>query len=278
MALALNGGDADDSLAAALAQPAATAPPPPPAAQAAPADATSDATALEPPAPPGSAEADSLAPPAAAALAPTTPEPPLPAAPASPLTGFVLPVEGGCVPESELLLPGARRTYRNGTHEGMDIYSEDVGGCPGLTVDTATPIFAAKAGVVVRANWAYQDLTQADFAAAAAAGFQGEAILDMFRGRQVEIDHGGGIVTRYAHLSAIAAGIEVGRTVQAGEIIAFAGESGTPESFQAPGTDIHGHFEIRVGDGYLGQGLVLAEARLLYLEAFGLDDSAAAGP
>ena len=181
-----------------------------------------------------------------------------------------MPIHGGCVPESELLLPGAPRTYRNGIHEGIDIYSEAVHGCPGLTVDTSTPIFAAKAGVVVRADWAYQDLTQADLAAAAAAGFQGEAILDMFRGRQVEIDHGSGIISRYAHLSAIAAGIEVGRTVQVSELIGFAGESGTPESLQAPGTDAHGHFEIRVGNGYLGQGLSPANARLLYLEAFDL--------
>ena len=96
-------------------------------------------------------------------------------------------------------------------------------------------------------------------------------------GGLVWIDHGGGIATRYAHLSAIAAGLAGGQAVAAGQIIGFAGESGTPESVQAPGTDIHAHFEIRVGDGYLGEGLAIAEARRLYLEAFGVVKAASGG-
>jgi len=185
--------------------------------------------------------------------------------------GFTIPVSGACVPESELLLPGSPRAYRNGTHEGVDFYSGAVGGCPAeLVVTRATPVLAAKAGTVLRTDWAYLELTQAELDAAAAAGFQGDDILDRFRGRQVWIDHGAGVVTRYAHLGAIAAGLDVGQPVALGQIIGFAGESGTPESVQARGTDIHGHFEIRIGDGYLGEGLPIPDARQLYLEALGL--------
>ena len=251
-----SGADAAD--AAAPAGDTSAAQPDPPADSDAPATAASD-----PPAPATSE-----------ASAPATSDP----SALSPLLGFSIPVAGACVPTSELLLPGSPRAYRNGTHEGVDFYSGDVGGCPAeLSVTLATPTLAAKQGVVIRADWDYVELTQADLDAAAAAGFQGEEILDRFRGRQIWIDHGDDIVSRYAHLGAIAAGIQVGQTVAAGQIVGFAGESGTPESVQAPGTDVHLHFEIRVGDGYLGQGLPIAQARALYLEAFGIVEPSRGG-
>ncbi len=245
---------------------------------AAPQPANPDANAAAPAAPDSS---DAPAAPAAAAAQadpPATAEAAAPATSGSPLLGFSIPVAGACVPTSESLLPGSLRSYRNGTHEGVDFYSGAVGGCPPeLPVTLATPILAAKEGVVIRADWDYVEMTQAELDAAAAAGYQGEEILDRFRGRQIWIDHGDSIVTRYAHLGAIAAGIQVGQTVAAGQIIGFAGESGTPESVQAPGTDVHLHFEIRVGDGYLGQGLLIAQARALYLEAFGVVEPSQGG-
>jgi murein DD-endopeptidase MepM/ murein hydrolase activator NlpD len=93
--------------------------------------------------------------------------------------------------------------------------------------------------------------------------------LDRLRGRQVWIDHGAGVVTRYAHLSAVAAGLQVGDTVRAGRVVGFVGESGQLEAITAPGTDWHLHFEIRVAEGYLGEGLVPPLARALYVESFG---------
>ena len=189
-----------------------------------------------------------------------------PATAASALTGFVLPIDSACLPAVEGHLPGAPRTYRNGIHEGVDFYSD--ASCTAVTQNT--PVLAAKAGIVVRADRTYQDLTVADLDAAAAAGYQGEAVLDMFRGRQIWIDHGGGVVSRFAHLSAVAAGIEAGDRVRAGQVIGFVGESGTPESVLAPGSDYHLHFEIREGDSYLGADLAPSAARALYLTAFGI--------
>ena len=84
------------------------------------------------------------------------------------------------------------------------------------------------------------------------------------------IDHGGGVVTRYAHLSRIAEGIDVGVSVDQGELIAYVGNSGTPESVTDPNAEMHLHFELRVGDTYLGQGLPPADVRVLYQRAFGL--------
>lgn len=240
---------------------------------AATADPAGSETASESPAQDNSPAESATAQSATATSSDATTAPPPAAVSAS--SGFSLPIAGGCVPDSLTLLPGSPREYRNGIHEGMDIYSEAAGGCPGLTVTLATPVLAAKMGIVVRADRDYLEMTQAELDDAAAAGYQGDEILDRFRGRQIWIEHGADadgntILTRYAHLGAIAAGIEVGQIVQAGQIIGFAGESGTPESVQNPGTDIHGHFEIRIGEGYLGEGLPLEQARLRYLEAFGL--------
>ena len=190
-------------------------------------------------------------------------------APSDPLLGFSMPLPGACVSAFEGHLPNAPRAYRNnGIHEGLDFYTE--ASC--IPVDRTTPVLAAKAGVVLRADRAYVDVTPEDWARFEQAGFAGEQILDELRGRQVWIDHGQGIVTRYAHLSAIAAPIFEGVNVRVGQVIGFVGESGQRESFATPGSDLHLHFEIRINDGWLGQGLEPLAARQLYLYSLGSAD------
>jgi murein DD-endopeptidase MepM/ murein hydrolase activator NlpD len=89
------------------------------------------------------------------------------------------------------------------------------------------------------------------------------------------------MVTRYAHLSAVAPGLTVGTVVTQGQQIASVGESGTPESVSRPGNEYHLHFEIRLGGGcvaptaertvdcsYLGKDQPAAEVRRLYQTAF----------
>lgn len=187
----------------------------------------------------------------------------------NPLRGFIVPIQGACVTEFPGHLPEASRAYRNdGVHEGLDFYQW--ASC--TTISFSTEILAAKAGVIVRADVDYVDITPADWERFQAANWEGDEILDELRGRQVWIDHGRGIVTRYAHLSAIADGIVKGAEVQQGQVIGFPGESGQREVYANPGTDIHLHFEIRVGNGWLGQGKTPREARVLYLQAFGRAD------
>ena len=220
----------------------------------------------------GSSEPDTpatVAPPAATA---TLALPDATATPEAPdLTVFhdwIYPIQGGCLPQSDLLMPNAPREYRKGIHEGIDMYGVD--SCTSI-VDN-TPALAAKDGVVIRADQEYQDLTQEQLDAANARIAAGEPnafeVIDLFRGRQVWIDHGNGVVTRYAHLGGIPSDITVGRRVVQGEVVAYVGDSGTPESLTNPGQETHLHWELRVGDTFLGEGLPPDEVRAIYQGLF----------
>lgn len=190
------------------------------------------------------------------------------AAGATEVRGLLFPIEGACLPSSDTLMPNAFREYRNGIHQGVDFYGVD--NC--VSIARGTPVQAVKAGRVIRATLNYQDLTWGELDALNDRVALGEGdspdVLDVFRGRQVWVDHGGGLVTRYAHLDGITPGIAVGVTVEAGQELGYVGDSGTPESLTAPGTEDHLHFEMRVGDHYLGEGLPPDEARALYEKAF----------
>jgi len=179
---------------------------------------------------------------------------------------FSYPIAGGCLPESDDLMPNAPRAYRNGTHEGVDFYDSD--NCTPVGLDTE--VLAVAPGHVVRADWDYQPLTAEELAELDERAIENPndpEIEDTYRGRQVWIDHGDGVITRYAHLNSIAEGIDAGTVVGRGQLVGYVGESGAPESITAPGTQVHLHIEIRIGDSYLGAGLPADEVRRLYAEA-----------
>jgi murein DD-endopeptidase MepM/ murein hydrolase activator NlpD len=87
-------------------------------------------------------------------------------------------------------------------HAGLDIAAPE-----------GTPIYAAKAGTVIH------------------AGPQGAY------GNLVLVDHGGGLVTAYAHQSRIAT--SVGASVSQGQLLGYVGNTGRS-------TGPHLHFETRV--------------------------------
>ncbi|HEY8824376.1 MAG TPA: M23 family metallopeptidase [Candidatus Limnocylindria bacterium] len=154
---------------------------------------------------------------------------------------FALPIEGGEIPTDLELLPGAPRDYRAGIHEGID-----------FPAPNETPVLAAAAGTVVRVDVSFLDWNreQQEIALyeAVTLGYTPAATLDRIRGRQVWIDHGKGVITRYAHLSAVES-LVVGQKIEAGALIGQVGSSGYPQG--GP----HLHLEVRVGDDFYGDGL-----------------------
>jgi murein DD-endopeptidase MepM/ murein hydrolase activator NlpD len=154
---------------------------------------------------------------------------------------FALPIEGGDIPADPELLPGALRDYRGGIHEGIDFPAPD-----------GTPVLAAASGTVARVDVSFLDWNreQQEIALyeALTLGYTPAETLDRIRGRQVWIDHGKGLITRYAHLSAVEP-LVVGQRVEAGALIGLVGSSGYPQG--GP----HLHFEVRVGDDFYGDGL-----------------------
>ena len=102
---------------------------------------------------------------------------------------------------------GAGRSNMLGFHTGIDI-----------SAPTGTFIGAAAPGIVVQAGW------------------------DGSFGNIVTIDHGGGVVTRYAHLDHIDAFL--GEFLEAGDLVGFVGNTGL--SFGA-----HLHFEIIMGGTFV---------------------------
>jgi len=197
-----------------------------------------------------------------------TPEPATPPILEAVIHGFHFPIDGACLPQEDDLMPNAPREYRYGTHEGVDFYD---GRCC-VAVTRGMPVLAAKTGVVIRADHDYQDITAEEMDALLALsqqqGSTDAATLDRLRGRQVWVDHGNGVVTRYAHLLAVEAGLGKGVVVRAGQVLGYVGNSGTPEGVTDASVENHLHFEIRVGGSYLGQGLSAAETRRLWERAF----------
>ncbi len=206
-----------------------------------------------------------------ASPAPSRTPPPVTTAADSPIgIHLAMPIAGACLTTVDDQMPNAIRDYRAGIHEGVDFFTDYA--C--IPVAKDTPALAAADGVVVRADHDYRALTQKEIddleAKSVAQGYTDEGALDKFRGRQLWIDHGGGIVTRYCHLDGIPGDVQIGTHVNQGDVIGYIGDSGTPESASNPDFEIHLHFEIRVGKTYLGAGLDPLQTRNIYERVFGL--------
>lgn len=188
------------------------------------------------------------------------------------LSGFRMPIVGASLPDQDSLLPGAARRYRNGVHQGFDMYPGHIG----VPTGYGAPVVAANDGTVVRADNDFTEMSLAEYQEALAIsrqqGSTSPESLDRLRGRQVWIDHGHGIVTRYCHLSGIAPGIGEGSRVAAGDIIGYVGNSGMEAGIRGGRADAHLHFELWIDDRYLGEGLTPEETRSRARRIFGLEE------
>ncbi|MDH4207340.1 MAG: peptidoglycan DD-metalloendopeptidase family protein, partial [Anaerolineae bacterium] len=183
------------------------------------------------------------------------------------LPNLELPLEGTAITDLSFRLPGAPRSYRYGVHEGIDFYW-----AASQAVTNTTAVLSVAPGEVIRADQEYNPPTlqemEAMLASAAELSHTTEEVLDVLRGRQVWIDHGGGVASRYCHLSAVAADLKLGDLVLEGQVIGYAGNSGTPSSYYDEYSEIHLHLEIRIGEGYLGQYLRPMEVKRWLRQAF----------
>ncbi len=130
---------------------------------------------------------------------------PTPVYTASSSTGGYLPSSSGACSAVSFGWPAASRTLNRGWlgsyHPAWDFHA------------SYEPVYAIGSGKVVRVRWQ-------------SWGY----------GLYVDIDHGGGWVTRYAHLSQVTVGL--GKTVSRGQKIAISGATGWA-------TGPHLHFEVR---------------------------------
>jgi len=186
----------------------------------------------------------------------------------APLRGITSPITGvRYIPDRDSLLPGTTRIYRYGIHHGLDMY-EDV---MGVDVPYQAPVHAIADGVVVRADHGYQEITPARFdelvALCAGLHMTPPEVENLFRGRQLWIDHGG-LVSRYEHLAAIPTDVVTGTQILRGQVIGYTGNSGTSDGASGTQNGIHLHFEIYMGEHYLGEWLSLWETRQLLQEVF----------
>ncbi len=176
------------------------------------------------------------------------------------------PIKNASVPTTRGQLPNATRSYRNGIHEGIDYYGFPFG----------KEVIATAIGVVIRIDHDFVEMTLEEYNEAIRAAHESvitpEAELDKFRGKQVWLKHQNNIITRYAHLDSVVSEIKIGQTVEAGQVIGTVGNTGTKSSVVGkilnPSGAPHLHFEVWLGDMFLGQGLPYNEVLYIYREIF----------
>ena len=178
------------------------------------------------------------------------------------LPNMTMPIAGARVPTDPQLLPGARRGYRGGVHEGVD--------------------FRCKPGTEVRAVLRGRVLDVRDepnlprrmreelLLVSRGMGRTTPEVLEVLHGKRVTIYHGVFkgklLVTTYSHLGAVRDGLAPGDSVEAGEVIGETGASGTSHAYAADGWG-ELHFEIHVDGAPLGLGLTPRAAGALYSAA-----------
>ncbi|WP_078430615.1 M23 family metallopeptidase [Alkalihalobacterium alkalinitrilicum] len=144
-------------------------------------------------------------------------------------------------------LPGAKRPYRNGYHEGLDWYDFASGG----DINFDTPIYGMANGTVVRADHDYEEYSSPevrnmDLQFTSNLGETPEYIFDKLRGRQVWVQYPNGVMSRFAHLSDIPEEIRVGQTVDENTIIGYVGNSGTSGAVNQDSTELHLHQDLLI--------------------------------
>ena len=181
--------------------------------------------------------------------------------------GLWFPIPGARVPDNDLFLPGSVRSYRRGMNQGFDFHSGD----SGVPIDFGTPVIAAASGELVRVDKNYVELEPniwRDLIERVAKEGASDNQLNLLRGRQVWIKTTDGMILRYAHLHDIRDGIREGQPVYRGQVIGFAGNSGTDDGVQGTSDGVRLHFEVWIDEEFFGNGLAPNELRVAAAQLF----------
>jgi murein DD-endopeptidase MepM/ murein hydrolase activator NlpD len=182
---------------------------------------------------------------------------------------WLAPIEGIALPRDPALLPNARRGYRGGIHQGVDLYRRE----GGERIRCGEPVRSACDGTVERADRDWTPMGPDEYEAIIKQLQAGpdEDLLDRLRGRQVWVRAEDGSLLRYCHLDAVEPGLTAGAQVRRGDLLGTVGNTGTQDGASGTGLNCHLHFEIWTGPGeYLGRGDPPAAARAKYAERLGL--------
>jgi len=172
--------------------------------------------------------------------------------------GLSLPVANTFIPLNDPgYLPNSIRAYRNGTHQGFDI-----------PASTGIKVYSLYYGEVIRIDHDFVALTPEEYQAMISQSMQQdttpEYILDKIRGRQVWVNHGNGVISRYCHLSAVHDGLKKGDYIEKGQFLGNVGRSGLEQTSFGN----HLHFEIWVNNSFLGDGLSYEQIKKTIQRAF----------
>jgi len=185
---------------------------------------------------------------------------------------LLLPCKNVKLPKKSSRLPNAPRTYRNGTHRGVDFFS-----------NWGTDVRAVAPGLVIRADHNYKEYP-AKFREKMlrSSGSVGHTPSDIFNnvllGKTIFLDHGFELIpgfrtiSIYAHLSSIDKDIIGGAKVEAGQYIGKTGNSGTKASTLGTRKEAHLHWELILQKDneeiYLGKGMTYEKLYSMLLDIF----------
>ncbi|MFC3884267.1 M23 family metallopeptidase [Bacillus songklensis] len=157
-------------------------------------------------------------------------------------------------------VPGAKRNYRGGRHEGLDWYSYSTG----AVINEQTPVYAMGKGTIVRVDHVYNGYQsekerEQDLQVCRLHGKTPLYILDRLRGRQVWVQYENGVQARFAHLSKTAKELQVGGKVDEHTLIGFVGNSGTSGEVKKDGTELHLHVDLLLNGRLFWEGFTKEE-------------------
>lgn len=180
------------------------------------------------------------------------------------------PIEGAQVSTQPGHLPGAKRGYRNGYHEGIDWY----GYATSKNISIDTHVYAMAEGTVVRVDHDYEEyssplIRNKDLSLTAELGETPLYIFDRLRGRQVWVQYEKGIMNRFAHLNDIPGNLKVGDKVTSETIVGYVGNSGTSGAVNEDGTELHLHQDLLIYGDLFWEPFSLEEVTEILVRVFG---------